>query len=356
MNYETTPNQPITIEKPADLPGAPMSSLLGYDHPCLECDYNLRGLAIGASCPECNSPVTDSLKKRLLRYADPQYIRKLRSGARCITICAILPLVGFCVMIPLSIVTAASGFANAPITTTTTSSGFTSTSTFASTTSSAIVPAIVQTVFSIAVWSLFAFGWYRLTTQDPNRSAATSNTSSGMACRGLAIATSSILIVAALFGFAGSVILGQLSANAAPSAASMAVPGAIIAISGFSSLIAYLLLIVQFVFGIKQVKRLTPRIPAGGLTKYAAFVFWFTLSTIGAYLLMVALIFVLVGAAFIPGSGASPMSGLGGVALILMIMFGFIASIAIIASYAMYIGLFARLWSQLSKTCQLNPA
>ena len=353
---ETTPNQPITIEKPADLLGAPMSSLLGYDHPCIECDYNLRGLAIGASCPECNSPVTDSLKRRLLRYANPQYIRRLRSGARCITICAILPLIGFCVVIPLSIITAASGFANAPITTTTTSSGFTSTSTFASTSSSAIAPAIIQTVFSVAVWSLFAFGWIRLTTPDPDRQAVLQGSSSGGACRGFAIAASALLIIAAAIGLYASFEIIRLSSIASTNPAVLAGPTAATTISGLTSLIAYLLLIVQFILGIKLIKRLTPRIPAGGLTKYAAFVFWFTLSTIGVYLLMAVLLLVLVGATFFSGGGASLMSGLGGVAMILMMMFGFIASIAIIASYAMYIGLFARLWSHLSKACQLNPA
>ena len=51
------------------------------DIQCTRCGYNLRGLTLDKLCPECAAPVTRSIHGRLLRYADPDWLDRLRFGA-----------------------------------------------------------------------------------------------------------------------------------------------------------------------------------------------------------------------------------------------------------------------------------
>ncbi len=48
--------------------------------PCRNCRYELGGLPDNSACPECNTPVEQSLVV-LLRRADPNYLAQLRTGA-----------------------------------------------------------------------------------------------------------------------------------------------------------------------------------------------------------------------------------------------------------------------------------
>ncbi len=56
------------------------SDELPLDLPCVECDYNLRGLMPDGRCPECGTSVARSLDPRLLRFAPPTYLRTLTMG------------------------------------------------------------------------------------------------------------------------------------------------------------------------------------------------------------------------------------------------------------------------------------
>jgi hypothetical protein len=46
-------------------PALPETDVIDLDLPCAKCEYNLRGLAAGARCPECGSLVAPSLVARL---------------------------------------------------------------------------------------------------------------------------------------------------------------------------------------------------------------------------------------------------------------------------------------------------
>ena len=72
-------------EAPAVLPNpeTPIAqdvSPLAIDVPCSRCSYNLRGLTADMNCPECGTPVSRSSMGNWLRFADPDWVGKLRKG------------------------------------------------------------------------------------------------------------------------------------------------------------------------------------------------------------------------------------------------------------------------------------
>src|SRR5687767_5429673 len=54
--------------------------IIASDIPCRRCGYNLRGLSEAGLCPECGTAVGLSIKGDLLRYADPQWLRRVQVG------------------------------------------------------------------------------------------------------------------------------------------------------------------------------------------------------------------------------------------------------------------------------------
>ncbi len=50
------------------------------DTPCRRCGYNLRGLMPTSLCPECGTPIAQSLVGNLLKHADPDWLERLRFG------------------------------------------------------------------------------------------------------------------------------------------------------------------------------------------------------------------------------------------------------------------------------------
>lgn len=53
---------------------------LTRDTPCIHCGYNLRGLAPGGLCPECGCAIDESLRGDLLRFANLDWLRRVRWG------------------------------------------------------------------------------------------------------------------------------------------------------------------------------------------------------------------------------------------------------------------------------------
>jgi hypothetical protein len=55
---------------------------IATDLPCVSCGYNLRGLDPSGRCPECATPIADSMRGDLLRFSNPEWLRKVRWGSR----------------------------------------------------------------------------------------------------------------------------------------------------------------------------------------------------------------------------------------------------------------------------------
>ncbi len=47
---------------------------------CIKCGYSLQGLATSGVCPECGTPVADSLRGTLLQFSAPEFIATIRQG------------------------------------------------------------------------------------------------------------------------------------------------------------------------------------------------------------------------------------------------------------------------------------
>ncbi len=49
--------------------------------PCVSCGYNLRGLSVEGTCPECGASVACSIRGDLLRFSHPRWVGRLGTGA-----------------------------------------------------------------------------------------------------------------------------------------------------------------------------------------------------------------------------------------------------------------------------------
>jgi len=56
------------------------TALIEGDLLCVSCDYNLRGVSMSATCPECGADVTPSINARWLSHAYPSRVRRIRAG------------------------------------------------------------------------------------------------------------------------------------------------------------------------------------------------------------------------------------------------------------------------------------
>lgn len=69
----------VSAEDPPHHPPLP-NAMLDRDQPCMKCGYQLRGLPVAGVCPECGTPVQDSLRGLLLQYASEEYRRRMLRG------------------------------------------------------------------------------------------------------------------------------------------------------------------------------------------------------------------------------------------------------------------------------------
>ncbi|MCB9837766.1 MAG: hypothetical protein H6813_00365 [Phycisphaeraceae bacterium] len=326
MNGEATTG-PGIVGTPAELDYAPVDWALGYEHACAVCGYSLRGLAVNANCPECATPVQDSLRGKQMRHANPEYVRRLRSGARMITLGALLPIpVIFLAMMMMTALTLVGPVLGSAL---------------------GLIPPIVGVVL---IWSSFLFGWLRLTTRE-HRVASDSKAERVRArCRQLSVVIALAIPGSYVFAFSGGMMtlatlrMGGVQASGA--------------LTMISSVTVYVLITAQFWYAAKHVRHVCSRLPATGLPAYASVVFWFVAVSMGLSIIQSVTGFFVQRSvmAQLAQAAASPPPGQGAALPALPTIWMFITGILLFllfllnfAIYVMYIGLYARLWSHLSK-------
>jgi len=72
-------------------PPKPIREVRG-DLICRRCGYNLRGLAVERSCPECGTAIEWTLQGWKLRFANPQWVAALKRGADALCWVSLLSL------------------------------------------------------------------------------------------------------------------------------------------------------------------------------------------------------------------------------------------------------------------------
>ena len=71
---------------PFPLPTIPPPPIVLGDLPCRKCSYNLRTLPTTAVCPECATPIADSMRSDLLHDGDPHWLQTVRRGVKLLWI------------------------------------------------------------------------------------------------------------------------------------------------------------------------------------------------------------------------------------------------------------------------------
>ncbi|GMV24338.1 MAG: hypothetical protein AMXMBFR58_03690 [Phycisphaerae bacterium] len=90
------------VSQVGPLPGLRGDDVLDVSLPCVACDYDLRGLPVGASCPECTTPIPVSADLSRLCLANPAWMKRLLIGMNgVVALPTILLVPGLITILPL---------------------------------------------------------------------------------------------------------------------------------------------------------------------------------------------------------------------------------------------------------------
>jgi len=85
LGYHNSSETPLNDQMPELVAAAPAMTV-DTDVPCISCGYDLRGLMTDWNCPECGTPIRNSLRGDLLEFCDPKWVGRLAMGARLVYI------------------------------------------------------------------------------------------------------------------------------------------------------------------------------------------------------------------------------------------------------------------------------
>lgn len=229
-------------------------TMVGDDTPCARCGYNLRGLTTDRSCPECNTPILQSIQGNLLCFADPDWLEKLRLGMTVKLWNIVLVIIGSIVVAVLIAVG---------------------------------LPPVFQFLFSLAAASVGLWAAFLITTQEPRVSLAEDPVSLRRVVRGCAI-----------LGLVGEILqhTGAVSAHGS----ALIVVG--VTLGGLTIIVSYF---GEFIY----LRRFARRIPNDGLARSTTFVMWGTLAAMASAGFCLLAVAIVSGAS---GGGAGEALGLMG--------------------------------------------
>lgn len=84
-------------------------STLLDDVRCVCCGYNLRGLHQNGACPECATPIGRSIRGDFLRFAEPEWVRRVAVGVLMLAVALIVALLLGCLGAAVSLLSMSRG-------------------------------------------------------------------------------------------------------------------------------------------------------------------------------------------------------------------------------------------------------
>lgn len=249
---------------------------LSDDILCRQCGYNLRMQPLEGRCPECGAPVRLSASGFYLRFAEPNWVKRLARGALLIIIAMVGGFVGYIAVVGVAMTVAFAGV-NSP-----------------GPPMPVVVMMVLQAVVGLGIAALVLAGVYQLTTPDPARSA----TPEGLSARRLARWCLWPLPLVFVGGFAASAI-NSTRLGFGPAGVLMAV---IVGITAIASLVGGVVMPAAL---LRHFMNLMRRVPRPGLVTFAKIEFW---GYIVCSVLGVASYVVLIFALIIPSAAAAAVA------------------------------------------------
>lgn len=223
---------------------------------CVSCSYELRGLPVDGRCPECGTPVADSLRPNLLVNSAPEYVGEIHKGVFLIELAIGIALV----VVIGAILTCLSGALITP-------AGRGSWRLWFGGTGAPWME-IVWSVVWIVISLLGFVGWWKFSTPDPRAVESDRGEQPRRTVRGAVVAQ---LIMTILAGIGGVWVSTNAASGTGGTGATAAAVSAMALPMRVSVLVAFA---VQYFAAMLYIAWMAPRFPDEHLRRHARTMMW----------------------------------------------------------------------------------